>query len=388
MPPKMPPNKMERQQKSYILAVDDEPINRYLLEDLIESRYELTAVESGEACLASVKERLPELILLDISMPDMDGFETCRLLKQKTETCNIPIVFLTARISIEDERKGLQLGAVDYITKPFSESILLARIKTHIDLNRTHLLLEQSYASVKKDQDYIEYIMQTMREDKRFIADNLDLVISPVECSNGDIVLSALAPNGHRHLLIGDFTGHGLSAAIAGPLVSSLFYLQTEQGIPLDRVIENINLELFLKLPAEVFMAAIWIDWNTQTHQITVWNCGMPSLFLFRGGEKIAQYDSEFLPLGIQDCLIECMPPTQVIQCLPNDILLGYSDGVLEVRSASGEVFGEQRLDALLHQVVARPKGISLVMEVLESYADGVSIKDDMTLVQLSIPSS
>ncbi len=381
----MNPPPIKIQQKPYLLAVDDEPINRCLLEDLIESRYELTTVDSGEACLASVNERLPELILLDISMPNMDGFETCRLLKQNSKTAKIPIIFLTAKISIEDERKGLLLGAVDYITKPFSESILLARIKTHIDLNRTHCLLEQSYASVKKDQDYVEYIMQTMREDKRFITDNIAALISPVERSNGDIVLSTLAPNGHRHLLIGDFTGHGLSAAIAGPLVSSLFYIQSEQGFPLEHIIERINVELFFKLPAEVFMAAIWVDWNVQTNQVTLWNCGMPALQHFRRGEKFSNYASEFLPLGIKECLIECMPPSKITQFFSGDILFGYSDGVLDVRSPSGEVFGEQRLDALLHQVVALPKGVACVMEVLESYADGTEIQDDITLVQLTI---
>ncbi len=379
-------NRIKTPKTPYILAVDDELINRCLLEDLIESRYELMVVDSGEACLVSVNERLPELILLDISMPNMDGFETCRVLKQTSETAKIPIIFLTARISIEDERKGLQLGAVDYITKPFSESILLARIKTHIDLNQTHVLLEQSYASVKKDQDYIEYIMQTMREDKRFIADNLTTVISPVERSNGDIVLSALAPNGHRHLLIGDFTGHGLSAAIAGPLVSSLFYIQTEQGMSLDRIIERINLELFYKLPAEVFMAAIWVDWNVQTNQVTFWNCGMPALVHFRGGEKISHYASEFIPLGIKECLIDCMPPTKTIQCYSGDVFFGYSDGVLDVRSRSGEIFGEQRLETLLHQVVTLSKEAGGVMETLESYANGTEIQDDITLVQLQIP--
>jgi CheY-like chemotaxis protein len=379
-------NLTKTHQKPYILAVDDEPINRCLLEDLIESRYELNVVDSGQACLDSVKERLPELILLDISMPNMDGFETCRLLKQDSIMGAVPIIFLTARISIEDERKGLQLGAVDYITKPFSESILLARIKTHIDLSRTHSLLEQSYALVKKDQDYIEYIMQTMREDKRFIAENIASAISPVNSSNGDIVLSALAPNGHRHLLIGDFTGHGLSAAIAGPLVSSLFYIQTGQGISLDRIIERINIELFSKLPAEVFMAAVWVDWNPQTNQVTLWNCGMPPLLHFRGGEKIAQYDSVFLPLGIKACLIECMQPSQTIQCLPEDTLFGYSDGVLDVRNPSGEAYGQQRLELFLHQVVILSKETSSVVEALESYANGTEIQDDITLVQLTIP--
>ncbi len=371
--------------KPYILAVDDEQVNRYLLEDLIETHYELNLVDSGKACLKALDERLPELILLDISMPNMDGFEVCRLVKANPKTQHIPIIFLTARITVEDERKGLQLGAVDYITKPFSEIILLARIHTHLELNRMHHLLQQSYTAIKKDQTYIEYIMDTMRRDKRFVADNIEALIAPLETSNGDIVLSASTPNGHRHFLIGDFTGHGLSAAIAGPLVSSLFYTQSEKGVELKDIIKTLNTELFYKLPPEIFMAAIWIDWNTESNQITLWNCGMPALFHFRGGGKRFQYESQYLPLGITEFFIEEVVAHSFIGA-PNDILFAYSDGVQEVRSDLGEVFGVLRMDVLLHQVVNTPVNLSFVMDTLKSYANGKEIQDDITLVQLTLP--
>lgn len=371
--------------KPYILAVDDEQVNRYLLEDLIETHYELNLVDSGKACLEALDERLPELILLDISMPNMDGFEVCRLVKTNPKTLHIPIIFLTARITVEDERKGLQLGAVDYITKPFSEIILLARIHTHLELNRMHHLLQQSYTAIKKNQAYIEYIMDTMRKDKRFVASNIEALIAPLETSNGDIVLSACTPNGHRHFLIGDFTGHGLSAAIAGPLVSSLFYTQSEKGVELKEIIKTLNTELFYKLPPEVFMAAIWIDWNTETNQVRLWNCGMPSLFHFRGGEIFFQYKSQYLPLGITEFFMEEAVAHSFIG-LPNDVLFAYSDGVQEIRSDSGEVFGASRMDALLHKVVNAPMALSFVMETLKSYANGKEIQDDITLVKLTLP--
>ena len=371
--------------KPYILAVDDEQVNRYLLEDLIETHYELNLVDSGKACLEALDERLPELILLDISMPNMDGFEVCRLVKSNPKTLHIPIIFLTARITVEDERRGLQLGAVDYITKPFSEIILLARIHTHLELNRMHHLLQQSYTAIKKDQAYIEYIMDTMRKDKRFVADNIEALIAPLETSNGDIVLSACTPNEHRHFLIGDFTGHGLSAAIAGPLVSSLFYSQSEKGVELKEIIKTLNTELFYKLPPEVFMAAIWIDWNTETNQIILWNCGMPSLFHFRGGEIFFQYESQYLPLGITELFMEEATAHSFIG-LPNDVLFAYSDGVQEIRSDLGEVFGASRMETLLHQVVNAPMKLSFVMETLKSYANGKEIQDDITLVQLTLP--
>ncbi len=373
--------------KPYILAVDDERVNRYLLEDLIETHYELVVVDSGEACLALLKDRLPELILLDISMPNMSGFEVCQIIKETPETQHIPIIFLTARMTVEDERKGLALGAVDYITKPFSEIILLARIQTHLELNRVHRLLKQSYTAIKKDQSYIEYIMQTMRQDKRFVAEHIQALITPVDASNGDIVLSAVTPHHHRYIMVGDFTGHGLSAAIAGPLVNSLFYTLSEKGLALEEIIDTLNTELFYKLPPELFMAAIWIDWDMQHHQVKVWNCGMPTLMHFRGRDFIAHYASQCLPLGITENFMDKMR-AHVFIGKEGDVVFAYSDGVQEVRSASGDVFGESRMKPLLQQVAAHEIELDGVMQALQRYASGQEIQDDITLVQLSLCSS
>lgn len=380
-------NQSQSHKVPYVLAVDDEKINRLLLEDLIESLYELVIVESGEACLESVSERLPELILLDIGMPGISGFETCRLLKENPKTSHIPIIFLTAKVTIEDERKGLQLGAVDYITKPFSESILLARIETHISLSQTRQLLEKSYAAIQKNQAYIESIMLSMREDERFAVEHVTTLMAPVEKSSGDIVLSALAPNGHKYLLIGDFTGHGLSSAIAGPLVSSLFYTLSNQGESFKKMITILNSELVYKLPVGLFMAAIFIDWDIKKNQVTVWNFGMPALLHFRGGEKKSKYVSNYLALGIQDVFEGDSFEGDSFGVASGDTLFAYSDGIQEVCSQSGEAFGDSRIESLLSQVIAQQTELTFVMNALNTYANGQVIQDDITLVQVDIPS-
>jgi len=93
----------------YILAVDDEQMNRFVLEDIIENRYELFVVASGQACLDEVEQRVPDLILLDINMPGISGYEVCKILKSKPETNNVPVIFLTAMMKVEDEKKGCKL---------------------------------------------------------------------------------------------------------------------------------------------------------------------------------------------------------------------------------------------------------------------------------------
>jgi putative two-component system response regulator len=118
-----------------ILAVDDTPSNLSLLTGLLKGQYRVKVANSGEKALRTVhSDSPPDLVLLDIMMPGMDGIEVCRRLKQDPRTRDIPVIFLTAMSKSEDERIGLEAGAVDYITKPISPPILLARVKTHLQL--------------------------------------------------------------------------------------------------------------------------------------------------------------------------------------------------------------------------------------------------------------
>ncbi|WP_205749255.1 response regulator [Desulfopila sp. IMCC35008] len=126
-----------------ILVVDDTPSNIKILNNLLCKDYRVSIATNGAEALEVAHSQLPDLILLDIMMPEMDGYEVCRRLKKDTTTNNIPIIFVTAKSELGDEQKGLQLGAVDYITKPFSPPITLARIRNHLDLKQVRDNLEQ-----------------------------------------------------------------------------------------------------------------------------------------------------------------------------------------------------------------------------------------------------
>ena len=117
-----------------ILVVDDEPNNLQLMMQVLNDHYQLAFAANGSKALEIAQKLETDLILLDIMMPDMDGYEVCRKLKAEERTRNIPIIFVTARDDIEDETKGLELGAIDYIAKPISPSIVKARVKNHIEL--------------------------------------------------------------------------------------------------------------------------------------------------------------------------------------------------------------------------------------------------------------
>ena len=118
-----------------ILVVDDAAANVKLLNEMLGQDYEVLAATNGEDALSLASTQSPDLILLDVVMPDMDGYAVCRALKANEDTKNIPVIFITSMHEQEDERKGLEIGAIDYITKPFSFSLVKARVKNHIVLN-------------------------------------------------------------------------------------------------------------------------------------------------------------------------------------------------------------------------------------------------------------
>ena len=137
-------------EKPTILVVDDTPENLTMMSFLLKDRYKVKVANHGQKALRiAASEPQPDLILLDIMMPEMDGYEVCRQLQQDPQTRNIPIIFLKAKASVEDEEFGLGLGVVDYITKPISPPVVLARVKTHLSL-------KASADFLRSKSDYLE----------------------------------------------------------------------------------------------------------------------------------------------------------------------------------------------------------------------------------------
>ncbi len=122
-----------------VLIVDDVPVNIKMLEAVLSSDYKISSATNGpDALEMAASHPRPNLILMDIMMPGMDGYEVCKKLKAGEETRNIPVVFITAKGQQDDEAKGLELGAVDYVSKPFNTAILKARVRNHVELKTTH----------------------------------------------------------------------------------------------------------------------------------------------------------------------------------------------------------------------------------------------------------
>ena len=153
--------------ESIILVVDDNPANLNVLFDIFGGmRYDVLFASDGESCLRLVEGEYPDLILLDVMMPGIDGFETCRRLKANERTKEIPVIFMTALSETLDKVRGLELGAVDYITKPIQPEEVLARVKTHLTLRKMYRMLQDR-----------EVHLSTLVEEKTRLVTNVTIAL-------------------------------------------------------------------------------------------------------------------------------------------------------------------------------------------------------------------
>ncbi len=143
--------------KNTILVVDDQPQNLKLVGTVLRNDYNLIIADNGEKAIKAAIEGKPDLILLDIMMPEMSGYEVCEILKKNSDTADIPIIFLTAKAETYDIVKGFELGGVDYVTKPFHHQEIIARINTHLELKNSKEIIKMQYDELKKKNDELEH---------------------------------------------------------------------------------------------------------------------------------------------------------------------------------------------------------------------------------------
>ncbi len=224
--------------KQNILIVDDTPLNINVLGESLSHDYQVFIATSGNDALKQVERILPDLILLDIVMPEMDGYEVCQRLKEKKKSRNIPIIFITAKSTLEDESKGLRFGAVDYIRKPFNLDIVKSRIHTHLSLQKarhnaellvaertTELLktqrnLQETNTALevllrRRDQEKLELENEIMSNVNKLVRPYLEKLESVISTEKYKIILQAAIINLNE--IVDPFSGYLASLAKLTP---------------------------------------------------------------------------------------------------------------------------------------------------------------------------
>lgn len=371
--------------KPTILVVDDTPENIDVLRGVLSDSYTLRFAINGELALRlAAAEPQPDLILLDVMMPGMDGHEVCTRLKANPQTQDIPVIFVTTKGETEDEVQGLALGAVDYLTKPVVPAIVLARIQTHLALKQMRQELSQSNATLRHEKEVVEDIVSRIRSTAPFDQTYLRFLLSSVDRTAGDMVLAAFRPDGCQHVLIGDFSGHGLPAAVGGPLVVYIFYQLTAQGQTLATILTEINRTLQCHLPIQLFMATGALEVSADRQHALIWNYGLPPVLILHNGNIVHRICSSGPPLGIIASLDIC-PSAEDITLQADEYLYIYSDGVTEVPSPTGEEFGQESLEWLLISISQSRLPLEQVWEALIQYHVSADFPDDATLVEIAV---
>ncbi len=374
-----------------ILVVDDDPVNRQLLQAMLrrEGHRVLVAENGADAVEIFLTER-PSMVLMDVMMPVMDGYEATRKIKESSGDAFVPVIFLTALTDDESLFKCVQSGGDDFLTKPYNRIILNAKITA---LAR----VEQLYGILRKQKDELGYYHEQLRREHAiaervfmniirtgaFDVPNVRCLASPMAIVNGDLVLVAHGPNGRQHAMIGDFTGHGLAAAIGAIPVSDTFYAMTSKGFGIGDIALELNRKLHEKLPTDLFLAACLVELDMGNKLVRVWNGGIPDVLIIpaQNGD-LRSIPSRSLPLGIvpNESLqvdIEEHPISQ------GERVYLYSDGVIEACNPLGEMFSQDGLEACIKANVDRNKLFTEVVRALTEFREAELQNDDITLLEI-----
>jgi phosphoserine phosphatase RsbU/P len=331
-------------EKQIILIVDDEAANISILGQTLMDEYELRVATNGTTALTIAASDLPDLILLDVMMPGLDGYEVCKKLKTMEATRNIPIIFVTVRSNEEYETKGLELGAVDYITKPFSIPIVRARVKTH--MMQKHLM-DQVRKSLKCLNDELaqaaKYVTSLLPVPLRDGIVRTDWRFIPSMALGGDSLGYHWIDSNHFAFYVLDVCGHGVGAALHSVSVLNLIRSQslkeTNFGMP-GEVLTQLN-KMFSMEKYNGMYFTIWYGvYNTTSRNLVYASAGHPPALLFSD-----PYDDAFRPIqlqtpnlfvgGIQDAEFETAQYKLEGPCK----LYIFSDGVFEALDENGNMW-------------------------------------------------
>ena len=377
---------MNPDEKELILVVDDTPANIQIVQAILKDTYRLRIATNGTKALElACADPSPDLILLDVMMPGIDGFEVCTRLKADPATNEIPVIFLTGQTEIEDETRGFELGGVDYIHKPFSHAVVQARVNTHLNLRRIRQQLAQQLSSIRSELETARLIQQSILPQRMPPIAALDIAARyiPMTEVSGDFYDFIEVDDKHLGFLIADVSGHGMPSALISSMLKIALAAQTPCASQPAQVIGGLNQALCGKFKGH-FVTAAYIFIDLEKNTLSYSGAGHPPIMvsnhatgevtpvvengLFLGSFDFATYTSVDVPFN------------------PGDWCLLYTDGIAESSTPAGEEFGIDGTKQFLANncnLSADELADHLVETVYKwiDKASGRGMEDDLTLL-------
>ncbi len=371
-----------------ILLVDDSPANLRLLSQILSERgYGVRAVTSGPRALASAELTPPDLILLDIRMPDMDGYDVCQQLKANPRTADIPILFISALDDIQDKMRAFSAGGVDYITKPFQLEEVIARVETHLALRRLQRNLESANQRMEQElalaaQVQASFMQRTLPEAAGW---QLAVALVPARLTSGDFYDVVRLPAGKLALLIADVVDKGVGAALYMAMSCALLRAYTgEHPDSPDLACQAVNKRLLEYATADQFVTVFLGILDPESGRLVYSNAGHNPPILLHAAEsdQVVLLRNTGMPLGVEE---SALWPAQQVQMAPGDVLVLYTDGVTDAENVDGAWYELSRLTA----VVKSNRGGTAqalrdsILDDVQRFTRGAAQADDMALVVL-----
>jgi len=367
-----------------ILVVDDIDTNRKMIVkmlSLLEIGSSIEAV-NGEDAILKFKAEQPDLILMDVSMPVMDGFQAATAIKKLCGDNYVPIIFVTALSSESSLGYALASGGDDYITKPVNVEVLESKVKVHLRIRKLNQQLDDRNKQLCHEQELIEHFFESAVKksylDKKFIRYHM----SSMSTFNGDLLLVERCPKGGIYVLMGDFTGHGLTAAMGTLPVAMIFFRMVHKGMSVNDMAAELNYQLNELMPVGMFFATTIIEINARSDMMSVWMGGVPEMYLLnRFGDLKSAIQSKHMPLGILK-QNEFEPEAELYNIEEGDKLYLYSDGVTEAKNTDDKMFGSKRLKKVLTQ--SEGDRFENVINELKTFVSTGTQTDDVSLVEVT----
>jgi sigma-B regulation protein RsbU (phosphoserine phosphatase) len=356
--------------KPVILAVDDTPENLDVVKGILAADYLVKAAINGQMALKIVEKSPPDLILLDIMMPGMSGYEVCEQLKSNPATRDIPVIFLTAMEQTTDEAKGFDLGAADYITKPVNPPILQARVRTHLALKQSMDELQAAYAIIKKHSERMEQELSvghdiqmsmlpvTFPEKPEFA---LHARLQPAREVGGDFYDFFFVDDDKICLVVGDVSGKGVPAALFMAVTKTMLKTQAADN------------------PASMFVTLFIAIVDTRSGEFCYTNAGHNPPYVLRGDTTECLNQRHGPVLGA----VEGVAFRESTGSLhKDDTLLVFTDGVTEAMNTDDQLYTEARLEDLIAGNTHGPDSLTRrIIDDVEKYAEGAEQADDITIL-------
>jgi serine phosphatase RsbU (regulator of sigma subunit) len=367
-----------------ILIVDDTPANLRLLSQMLSAQgYRARAVTSGARALESAGATPPSLILLDIRMPEMSGYEVCERLKADDRTRDVPVIFISALDDLQDKVHAFQAGGVDYITKPFQLEEVLVRVETHLALRRLQAQLQEANRRFERELALAGQIQASFLPRELPAAPGWQLAarLAPARETSGDFFDAFTLPGERIGVLVADVVDKGVGAALFMALCSSLLRTYTAE-FPDDpaRAFAEVNRRILADTDAAQFATVFYGVLDPVAGELAYCNAGQcPALHLGLDGAT-AELIRTGPPLGAFE---EGAWIVDRVTLDHGGELVLYTDGITEAEDPEGEFYGEDRLRACVRAHQGRPPAqiCDAILADVTAFAGAPHPADDIGLL-------